>query len=62
MNLRELLAAADGIEKLPEVMDVEVKGLKTNSHACSVGDLFIGMPGTRVDRGEFWPSAIASVQ
>jgi len=60
MNLRELLAAVDGIEKLPEVMDVEVKGLKTNSHACSVGDLFIGMPGTRVDGGEFWPSAIAS--
>ena len=31
-----------------------------NSHACQVGDLFIGMPGTRVDGGEFWQSAIAS--
>ncbi|MEO0540245.1 MAG: UDP-N-acetylmuramoyl-L-alanyl-D-glutamate--2,6-diaminopimelate ligase [Cyanobacteria bacterium P01_A01_bin.105] len=38
----------------------EVKGLCTNSHACSPGDVFIGMPGTRVDGGEFWPSAVAA--
>jgi UDP-N-acetylmuramoyl-L-alanyl-D-glutamate--2,6-diaminopimelate ligase len=37
--------------------EVEIKGLCTNSHACQPGDLFIGMPGTRVDGGEFWPSA-----
>lgn len=37
-----------------------VKGLCTNSHACQAGDLFLGMPGTRVDGGEFWPSAIAA--
>jgi len=62
MKLRELLAGVEGIGQLPEhsAMDVEVKGLKTNSHACGVGDLFIGMPGTRVDGGEFWQSAIAS--
>jgi UDP-N-acetylmuramoyl-L-alanyl-D-glutamate--2,6-diaminopimelate ligase len=62
MKLRELLAAVDGVQ-LPNYQgleDVEVRGLKTNSHACGVGDLFIGMPGTRVDGGEFWPSAIAS--
>ncbi|MFM2060937.1 MAG: hypothetical protein RLZZ507_607 [Cyanobacteriota bacterium] len=59
MNLRELLAAVDGVE-YPNSADVEVKGIKTNSHACSVGDLFIGMPGTRVDGGEFWPSALAA--
>jgi UDP-N-acetylmuramoyl-L-alanyl-D-glutamate--2,6-diaminopimelate ligase len=40
--------------------DAEVKGLCTNSHACQPGDLFIGMPGTRVDGGEFWPSALAA--
>lgn len=40
--------------------DAEVKGLCTNSHACQPGDLFIGMPGTRVDGGEFWPSAVAA--
>jgi UDP-N-acetylmuramoyl-L-alanyl-D-glutamate--2,6-diaminopimelate ligase len=62
MNLRELLAKVDSIEQLPQhpALDLEVKGLSTNSHACQAGDLFIGMPGTRVDGGEFWQSAIAS--
>ncbi|MFN6500266.1 MAG: UDP-N-acetylmuramoyl-L-alanyl-D-glutamate--2,6-diaminopimelate ligase [Nostoc sp. DedQUE01] len=63
MKLRELLTAVDSVEQLPSypaLEDAEVRGLKTNSHACGVGDLFIGMPGTRVDGGEFWPSAIAS--
>ncbi|OLP18587.1 UDP-N-acetylmuramoyl-L-alanyl-D-glutamate--2,6-diaminopimelate ligase [Leptolyngbya sp. 'hensonii'] len=61
MKLRELLTT------LPEVqfpdhpaLDREVTGLSTNSHTCQPGDLFIGMPGTRVDGGEFWPSAIAA--
>lgn len=60
MKLRELLARIDLVE-LPNhpAMDAEVKGLATNSHACQPGDLFIGMPGTRVDGGEFWQSAIA---
>ncbi|MDJ0619961.1 MAG: UDP-N-acetylmuramoyl-L-alanyl-D-glutamate--2,6-diaminopimelate ligase [Calothrix sp. MO_192.B10] len=62
MKLRELLATVEGIAQLPAhpALDAEVKGLKTNSHACSVGDVFIGMPGTRVDGGDFWHSAIAS--
>ncbi|MBD2430928.1 MULTISPECIES: UDP-N-acetylmuramoyl-L-alanyl-D-glutamate--2,6-diaminopimelate ligase [Fischerella] len=62
MKLRELLATVEGILHLPEhpAMDSEVTGLTTNSHATSPGDLFIGMPGTRVDGGDFWQSAIAS--
>lgn len=62
MKLRELLAGVDGIVRSPQnsAMDVEVKNLKTNSHACGIGDLFIGMPGTRVDGGEFWQSANSS--
>lgn len=61
MKLRELLAVVDGVEQVPPTFeDAEVRGLKTNSHACGAGDLFIGMPGTRVDGGDFWPSAIAS--
>lgn len=62
MKLRELLASIEGIGQLPEhpAMNADVKGLKTNSHACGIGDLFIGMPGTRVDGGEFWQSALAS--
>ncbi|MGH8000861.1 MAG: UDP-N-acetylmuramoyl-L-alanyl-D-glutamate--2,6-diaminopimelate ligase [Brasilonema sp.] len=62
MKLRELLASVDGVVQLPQhpAMDAEIKNLKTNSHACVPGDLFIGMPGTRVDGGDFWQSAIAS--
>ncbi|MGD1856704.1 MAG: UDP-N-acetylmuramoyl-L-alanyl-D-glutamate--2,6-diaminopimelate ligase [Leptolyngbyaceae cyanobacterium] len=63
MTLRELLA------KLPPgllpnldhpTLDQTVTGLCTHSKQCQPGDLFIGMPGTQVDGGEFWPSAIES--
>lgn len=62
MKLKELLATLPLSSALPNhpALDAEVKGLTTNSHACQPGDLFIGMPGTRVDGGEFWSSAIAS--
>jgi len=64
MKLPELLAQVSGsVEQLsnyPNWRNLEITGLKTNSHACTPGDLFIGMPGTRVDGGEFWPGAIAS--
>jgi UDP-N-acetylmuramoyl-L-alanyl-D-glutamate--2,6-diaminopimelate ligase len=39
-------------------LELEVKGLSTNSWACQPGDVFIGMPGTRVDGGSFWANAI----
>ncbi|AFY77372.1 UDP-N-acetylmuramyl-tripeptide synthetase [Pleurocapsa sp. PCC 7327] len=60
MKLRDLLAKVSGISQIPEhpALDKEVKGISTNSHACQLGDLFIGMPGTRVDGGEFWQSAL----
>ncbi len=63
MKLRELLATISNLKvQMPshEALDQQVLGISTNSHACSSGDLFIGMPGTRVDGGEFWKSAIAS--
>jgi len=62
MKLRELLATISNRVQIPNhlALDAEVKGLSTNSHACKPGDLFMGMPGTRVDGGEFWESAIAS--
>jgi UDP-N-acetylmuramoyl-L-alanyl-D-glutamate--2,6-diaminopimelate ligase len=61
MKLRELLAQSQitPTQEHPN-LDREVTGLKTNSHACQEGDLFIGMPGTRVDGGEFWQGAIAA--
>ena len=62
MTLRELLTQVSAIKSLPDhpVMDQEIKSIATNSHACGSGSLFLGMPGTRVDGGEFWPSAIES--
>jgi UDP-N-acetylmuramoyl-L-alanyl-D-glutamate--2,6-diaminopimelate ligase len=62
MKLRELLALIPSIVPLPEhpALESEVKGLATNSHTCQPGDLFIGMPGTRVDGGDFWAGAIAA--
>lgn len=62
MKLRELLATVESVLPLPDhpALAAEVQGLTTNSHACQPGELFIGMPGTRVDGGEFWQSAIAS--
>jgi UDP-N-acetylmuramoyl-L-alanyl-D-glutamate--2,6-diaminopimelate ligase len=64
MKLHQLLADLSGDILSPDHAlpatsgDLEVKGLCTNSHACQPGDLFIGMPGTRVDGGEFWPGAV----
>ncbi len=62
MKLRELLAAVPSIsfDAQHPALNAEVKGLSTNSHACQAGDLFLGMPGTRVDGGDFWQSAIES--
>lgn len=64
MDLRQLLETlpagviASGFELSAAQGDQLVKGLCTNSHACQPGDVFVGMPGTRVDGGEFWPSAV----
>lgn len=59
MKLRQLLAKVE-LKQIPEhsALDLEVTRVCTNSHACRGGDLFIGMPGTRVDGGEFWQSAM----
>jgi UDP-N-acetylmuramoyl-L-alanyl-D-glutamate--2,6-diaminopimelate ligase len=60
MKLRDLLNQVSGIVTLANhsALDQQVKGICTNSHACQLGDLFLGMPGTRVDGGEFWQSAL----
>lgn len=60
MKLRELLAKIDLLPDEHLALDRKVTGISTNSHACRPGDLFVGMPGTRVDGGEFWQSAIDS--
>lgn len=60
MKLRTLLEKITSLQAPINhpALDTEITGLQTNSHACGAGDLFIGMPGTRVDGGEFWPGAI----
>jgi UDP-N-acetylmuramoyl-L-alanyl-D-glutamate--2,6-diaminopimelate ligase len=61
MKLRELLTQSQiPYSSEHPNLDLEVTGLKTNSHTCTAGDLFIGMPGTRVDGGEFWQGSIAA--
>jgi UDP-N-acetylmuramoyl-L-alanyl-D-glutamate--2,6-diaminopimelate ligase len=61
MLLKDLLLAAGIVVEAsghPHLSE-EVMGLTSNSHAVKPGYLFIGMPGTRVDGGEFWQGAIA---
>ena len=58
MLLKELFAELKGFETPAELADhpnweKEVTGLSANSQAIAPGNLFIGMPGTRVDGGEF---------
>ena len=58
MKLRELLAKVNLQQPEHSALNLEVNRVCTNSHSCKPGDLFIGMPGTRVDGGEFWRSAM----
>jgi len=65
MLLKELFAdlthskagSADSTVNHPH-WEKEVTGLSANSQLIEPGMLFIGMPGTRVDGGEFWQSAL----
>ncbi len=60
MKLHDLLKKVPSLSSLPNhpALEWDVKGISTNSHSCQQGDIFIGMPGTRVDGGEFWESAM----
>jgi UDP-N-acetylmuramoyl-L-alanyl-D-glutamate--2,6-diaminopimelate ligase len=65
MQLKELLAQIPHLTTsltVPEhpALNATVKDLTTNSQAVQPGELFIGMPGTRVDGGDFWQGALAA--
>lgn len=63
MKLNDLLATAASGFTFPAdhpALALEVNSIKTNSLACQPGDLFIGLPGTRVDGGDFWSGAFTS--
>ncbi len=60
MKLRSLLTQVPNLNFDAEhpALDQMVTGIRTNSKAIQPGELFIGMPGTRVDGGTFWPGAM----
>jgi UDP-N-acetylmuramoyl-L-alanyl-D-glutamate--2,6-diaminopimelate ligase len=67
VKLRSLLAelsanlwVTPGLDPHHPALETTITGLTTNSWAVQPGHLFIGMPGTRVDGGNFWQSAIAA--
>jgi UDP-N-acetylmuramoyl-L-alanyl-D-glutamate--2,6-diaminopimelate ligase len=61
MQLKQLLAPIAGLTLADHpALNATVTGLTTNSQAVQPGNLFIGMPGTRVDGGDFWPGALAA--
>lgn len=59
MRLKELLHKAGLAHAADRVVDEEILGLTTDSRSVKPGDLFIGLPGTKVDGGEFWSQAVA---
>ena len=65
VKLRSLLAELSAnlwVHPEPDhpALETVITGLTTNSWAVQPGNVFIGMPGTRVDGGNFWKSAIAA--
>ncbi|MEM9135924.1 MAG: UDP-N-acetylmuramoyl-L-alanyl-D-glutamate--2,6-diaminopimelate ligase [Cyanobacteria bacterium P01_F01_bin.42] len=54
----ELFASLEWQTSQHPALEQEVTRLSTNSFSCVSGSLFIGMPGTRVNGGNFWPSAV----
>lgn len=62
MQLRDLLTTLSTLSHLPDhpALNQEVKRLSTHSHACQTGDIFLGIPGLKVDGGEFWQQSIES--
>ena len=64
MLLKELLSGLVSVQvetagaDKHESWEQAVTGLCANSQAIAPENLFIGMPGTRVDGGEFWQSAV----
>ena len=63
MKLGKLLAGLTGLDLANfstnhPSLELEVTGISTNSQTCEPGYLFLGIPGSRVDGGEFWQGAM----
>ncbi|MBF2099227.1 MAG: UDP-N-acetylmuramoyl-L-alanyl-D-glutamate--2,6-diaminopimelate ligase [Gloeomargaritaceae cyanobacterium C42_A2020_066] len=60
MKLRNLLEiAGQALPSWPaETLEAPVRRLQMDSRQCQPGDVFIGLPGSRVDGGQFWLQAL----
>ena len=60
MKLRELLAMVPSLSEIAgfPALDQQVNAIATHSGNCQAGTVFIGLPGTKVDGGDFWRSAM----
>ncbi len=56
MRLHELLVRT-GLD-IQNIPDREIAGLTTDSRAVEPGDVFIGLPGSRVDGSAYWAEAV----
>lgn len=62
LNLANLNAIGIPTETLVSKVAAQpilIHGIKTDSRCVTPGDLFIGLPGSHVDGGAFWPQALA---
>jgi UDP-N-acetylmuramoyl-L-alanyl-D-glutamate--2,6-diaminopimelate ligase len=49
-----------GLAVPPALANTEVRGISCDSRRVGLGTLFVGLPGSRVDGGSFWPQALAA--
>ena len=59
MKLSELTSTLSGLVSGPE-RDIFVRGVVHDSRRCRPGDLFVAIPGTRLDGHRFIPDAVAA--
>ncbi|MFZ9850838.1 MAG: UDP-N-acetylmuramoyl-L-alanyl-D-glutamate--2,6-diaminopimelate ligase [Vulcanococcus sp.] len=53
------LLRATGLAVPPDLANAEVSGVSCDSRRVGPGTLFVGLPGSAVDGGRFWPEALA---
>ena len=49
-----------GLAVPPGLENAEVTTVSCDSRRVGTGTLFVGLPGTQVDGGQFWPEALAA--
>ncbi len=64
MRLGDLLAAISPylppLDRENPLWQEPVTGITCDSRQCRPGMVFVGLPGTRVDGGDFWPQALTN--